>query len=595
MPVGGLHKSMFHPHIALDESDISLAPGNLDDEILHQTQRYWIAEAIRYTHHDAIHDVFTEELVDWPKFPHIDCLLPRKTNHYNLGPILENEGTIDGTYKVIDKVFIEQLGYSQSDDFTDILHLIYGDQKTVSLIQAVQKERRGSILSYDNYDWILPIPGLFHWRMNYMDMIHDLYSGLESDSISSTLHHNKNFMGCVQGHKSPFHHKEEVAIHAFNARVTALYYQLLPPGTKRQYHEDVDVYIRRSGRAGFLNKVEKIRQSIFNFREQCRSSPKPTKSSSKRADLRDDNASESQSIPVDLEYSAHAKFLQQMEVYKTLKLAIKRADIGMLRRLFARCCILFHGGNKSKYAFLSLYMTWLTQTSTADEELQRAILANGLVNLRGAGDSWFEMDRLNEFFNLQMKTLMATRRTSSIDVVTLFRTTALTASYCTDLKESIEQAFGEYSNSLHTTKNVSDDVRNLAFQIYNSGSLEKHTNGRDSSFQPPDIVSRGCALVVNGIARFNKQVVYGRWVEEDLDDNSGLSSTPIGVFTTILQRSPKSNVRKESRRQGLITCEPTTQQLSPLSCPLFARCLLLLCTCFLGACVAGKGFESFSL
>jgi hypothetical protein len=72
------------------------------------------------------------------------------------------------------------------------LHLIYGDQKTVSLIQAVQKERRGSILSYDNYDWILPIPGLFHWRMNYMDMIHDLYSSLESDSISSTLHRNKN-------------------------------------------------------------------------------------------------------------------------------------------------------------------------------------------------------------------------------------------------------------------------------------------------------------------------------------------------------------------------------------------------------------------
>ena len=108
-----------------------------------------------------------------------------------------------------------------------------------------------------------------------------------SDSISSTLHHNKNFMGCVQGHKSPFHHKEQVAIHAFNARVTALYYQLLPPGTKRRYHEDVDVYIRRSGRAGFLNTVEKICQSIFNFREQCRSSPKPTKSSSKRTDLRD--------------------------------------------------------------------------------------------------------------------------------------------------------------------------------------------------------------------------------------------------------------------------------------------------------------------
>jgi hypothetical protein len=53
MSVGGLRKSMLHPDIALDENDISFAPGSLDDEILHQTQRYWIAEAIRYTHHDA--------------------------------------------------------------------------------------------------------------------------------------------------------------------------------------------------------------------------------------------------------------------------------------------------------------------------------------------------------------------------------------------------------------------------------------------------------------------------------------------------------------------------------------------------------------
>ena len=149
----------------------------------------------------------------------------------------------------------------------------------------------------------------------------------------------------------------------------------------------------------------------------------------------------------------------------------------MIRRVIARCCILFHGSSKSKYAFLSLCMTWLTGTPAADEDLQRAILANGLVNLRGAEDSWFEMDRLNEFFNLQMKTLMSTRRTSSIEVATLFRTTALTASYCIDLRESIEGAFGERTNSAHTTKDVSDDVRNLGFQIYSSGSIDKCKEG----------------------------------------------------------------------------------------------------------------------
>ncbi|KAJ5733290.1 hypothetical protein N7533_013737 [Penicillium manginii] len=88
-------------------------------------------------------------------------------------------------------------------------------------------------------------------------------------------------------------------------------------------------------------------------------------------------------------------------------------------------------------------MTWLTQTKAADTELQTAILANGLVNLRGAEDGWFEIDRLNEFFNLHMKTPMATRRTSTIDITAMFRRTALTASYCTNLKEHRETTFGE--------------------------------------------------------------------------------------------------------------------------------------------------------
>jgi hypothetical protein len=69
-------------------------------------------------------------------------------------------------------------------------------------------------------------------------------------------------------------------------------------------------------------------------------------------------------------------------------------------------------------------MTWLTNTKAASEELQRAILANGLENLRGAEDSWFEMDRLNEFLNLEMKTLLAARRVSTLDTPILLRRAA---------------------------------------------------------------------------------------------------------------------------------------------------------------------------
>jgi len=503
---------MLHPEIALDPGDIYQADGNRDDKILQGCQRYWIAEAIRYTHREAVEKLFADHsppstnqmrsqviLTDWPDLPSVERLPPRKTPHYSLGPILENEGTISGTYSVIDIIFTEQLGYNPATDFDGRLHLIYGDQKTVSLVRTVQKERLDATLLYDKFNWLLAVPGLFHWRTNYIDMIHDSYSGSEYAAVESTLYHNKNYLGCVQGNKSPFHHKEEVATRAFDARATALFYRLLPPGVHAAQPTQVDNYIRKLSRTTFLAKVEEIRKYIFRAAEQ---SPR-----------------ESETEPIDYEFSAHAKFLQQMETYKTLKYAIKHADVGLIKRALARCCLLFHGSDKSKYAFLSLYMTWLTQTNAASKELQDAILANGLVNLRGTHDSWFEMDRLNEFFNLQMKELMATRRTSTIDITDLFRRTALTASYCTDLKVVLEAVFGEYTNARHQIKDASREVRYLAYQIASSRSITKHTRGRDSPFKPRDILQRGVDLLNGGVKRFNNTVVEGRWEEEEDVEN----------------------------------------------------------------------------
>ena len=68
-------------------------------------------------------------------------------------------------------------------------------------------------------------------------------------------------------------------------------------------------------------------------------------------------------------FLAYAKFLQQMETYKTLKYAIKYADVSLIKQALVWYCLLFHGSNKPKYAFLSLYMVWLTQTGAASEEL----------------------------------------------------------------------------------------------------------------------------------------------------------------------------------------------------------------------------------
>jgi len=83
---------MLRPEIALDPCDIYLAAGNQEDEILHGCQRYWIAEAIRYTHREAVEELFTDcsptstsqmrsqvVLTDWQDLPLVERLPPENT------------------------------------------------------------------------------------------------------------------------------------------------------------------------------------------------------------------------------------------------------------------------------------------------------------------------------------------------------------------------------------------------------------------------------------------------------------------------------------------------------------------------------------
>jgi hypothetical protein len=154
IPKGGLKRSMFRPEIPLSTKDVYDAPGTQIDDISIQCQRFWIAEAIRYTHKTAVDTIFASEpsTVSYPQFPTVERLKSRITPNFGLGPILENEGTIQGTYQVIDKIFLHQLGLDPADiDFKDRLFPIYGDQKTVSLIGSVKRERKDSRNNYGRY------------------------------------------------------------------------------------------------------------------------------------------------------------------------------------------------------------------------------------------------------------------------------------------------------------------------------------------------------------------------------------------------------------------------------------------------------------
>jgi len=434
---------MLKPTEQLTRSVIFNHPGNQADSYTEQCQLHWIAEAIAY----AIPKVKELDIVAdfWPSMPIIDRLLPRKLRHFALGPILENEGTLEGTYGVLRNIFggddgecgfqEGQLGYKDGSFDNGELVLINGDQKTIGLLQSVQQERYLEERHYEQLKWFLPVAGLFHWRTNYMDMIHDIYRG--PSNCFESLDYSKVHLGAHQGYRTPFHHKEEVAIKSFNARITACFLSLLPQNLKAQGNKGVNDWITgqdigrgnktAAARVRFLTTLQRIREEFF--------SPSQRSCGDK---------------PVDEVFQNHVRFIQDMEVYLTLKFAIKHADIGLIERVIVRCCLLFSGSAKSQYTQLALYLTRLLATKAADQVLQRSLLASMLVNCRGQQDSWFEIDRLNEHHNLVLKLLLQGRRRTSSDVTELFTRVSLTASYCLELRYAIEDAFGQFNSTHHT-------------------------------------------------------------------------------------------------------------------------------------------------
>ncbi|OBT40723.1 hypothetical protein VE00_09786 [Pseudogymnoascus sp. WSF 3629] len=76
---------------------------------------------------------------------------------------------------------------------------------------------------------------------------------------------------------------------------------------------------------GFMDLVEDVRRSAFEPQAWRPSKEKFANNT------------------VDEEFLSHARYLQQMIVYKTLKYGIKNGDIGLIDRAIGVCCFYFEG------------------------------------------------------------------------------------------------------------------------------------------------------------------------------------------------------------------------------------------------------------
>ncbi|KAI5300432.1 hypothetical protein KEM56_002469 [Ascosphaera pollenicola] len=221
----GIRKGKFNPKAPLTIMDLAFAPGVIQDDIEKQIRTHLLFEAIRYIHPKSVESIFTKAHLEMPQFPVVKRLQPSKTEFHEMGPINANEETKSGCITVMDTIF-ECFGIPQDDPvFQEMIQLLYSDQKTVSLVQSVKKDCRTSKTPFVTFLYMLPIPGLFHFRMNFMDLVYSLFVGEKgSEKSAASITENIRFMGIACGSTMPFHHKQEAVIRILNARILAMFY-----------------------------------------------------------------------------------------------------------------------------------------------------------------------------------------------------------------------------------------------------------------------------------------------------------------------------------------------------------------------------------
>lgn len=506
IPNGGLRQSMLRADIPIKFSDIAEAPGNLQDEIQKQISTALIYKAIVEAYPGLDILLSKNPRFKHPRMPSINVIPAARTSRFNLGPIMTGEASISETYKVLDDIFLHQMNLQRTDKaFEERLFLIYGDQKTAKLIRSCQGERTESISAYDSLRWALPIPALWHLKLNYLYMvIRYHYGGKQSAQEYSTLYTHMNHLGRrnIPAERAPFHHMEELILHSFDARIIALLHTQIKESCNTKSPIDIKRYLKSLSPQRLLAVVEDIRTAVFGqeVSRAANHASQPAEPRQKGHLKQAGSAASSQTLskPADAEFLTHVRFLQLVETYKVLKHAIKLADIGLLSRVLPRICIYFAGGRNKNYLPEMLRFFQLTSTDACSPELQQAILVNSLVNIRGEQDSHYPIDLDNELLNGELKQLMHTRGNSTFNLDSLFRWSIHMTNYTGPLRAKFEITFGERMSTRHTVKSPAADIQSLANAIA-EGSIIRRQARRAKMEAPP--------LLQLGIERLNQSAL----------------------------------------------------------------------------------------
>jgi hypothetical protein len=212
----------------------------------------------------------------------------------------------------------------------------------------------------------------------------------------------------------------------------------------------------------------------------------------------------------DVEFRTSCRFLQEAELFLTMRLAIKCGDIGWLRLLVCPLIIFFTGAGMPNYTQEMLYIQWLLTAEVNDKALQRSILASGLVNWLGKKDSWKPIDLSLEHLNAACAIDRRNRSNATRTAWMTFHQICVLGRYQRGLRLGLEKPFGMKIFGNHTRSLRNTETFGFARKLFVEKRCQprlKLLQGRESlHFDSPNIQKLGLDGIKAKVKKFNDTI-----------------------------------------------------------------------------------------
>lgn len=154
--------------------------------------------------------------------PIIRQLSHEKTEFFPLPALDEEEASVGGTIRVVEKIFTKLLGFAVEVIDTE-LRLMVGDWLTIRNLRLMREERKYEFTRYLRMSWVQEWSMPFHFQLNAMYALYRTHLGTAAQALqnASSLEHQRSLTGRYKfdGKKPDYNTAKDFAFTSLAARI----------------------------------------------------------------------------------------------------------------------------------------------------------------------------------------------------------------------------------------------------------------------------------------------------------------------------------------------------------------------------------------